>query len=71
MCCRACRRFVNTVRLALNPKSVAEIDGVKYTALALKAAKKVVPRERKAAAGNGGQQEESDDLQPLFPNAPR
>ncbi|CAM9408799.1 unnamed protein product [Ascophyllum nodosum] len=65
------RRFVNTVRLALNPKSVAEIDGVKYTALALKAAKKVVPRERKAAAGNGGQQEESDDLQPLFPNAPR
>lgn len=58
------------MRLALNPKSVAEIEGVKFTALALKSAKKSLPAKR-AEAGQTGLQDENGELKPLFPNAPR
>lgn len=64
------------MRLTLNPSSVADIEGVREVATALKATKKIVSKAAKAAQekasgdGNGGKEEEQDP-QPLYPDAPR
>ena len=60
--------MANAVRLTINPKSVTDVEGVKDVALALKAAKKLVP---KAGSTTAADKEEESEPQPLFPNSPR
>lgn len=60
------------MRLTINPSSVADVEGVRDVAQALKATKKIVSKASKAkqeskAGANDGQ----DVPQPLSPNAPR
>lgn len=65
-------RLANAVRLTINPSSVADVEGVRDVALALKATKKLESKATKAkqdtkASTKDGQ----DEPQPLSPNAPR
>lgn len=62
-------RLANTVRLALSPKSVTDVEGVKEIALALKAARKPAPKQ--TDKNGGAQGEEDQELQPLVKDAPR
>lgn len=69
-------RLANAVRLTLNPSSVTDVEGVRDVALALKATKKVVPKERIEAEtaknkNKKGETEDDNEPQPLTPNAPR
>lgn len=61
------------MRLTLNPSSVADVEGVRDIALALKATKKIVSKTD-AKGGKGGaakDKEEGVEPQPLYPEAPR
>lgn len=66
-------RLANAVRLTLNPSSVTDVEGVRDVALALKATKKVVPKERAEAAAKNKKSgaEDETEPQPLTPNSPR
>lgn len=63
-------RLANVVRLTLNPKSVTDVEGVKDVALALKAAKVMVPKGRQGTGG-GASAGDDEELQPLVKDAPR
>lgn len=69
---RPCR-LANAVRLTLNPSSVADVEGVRDVALALKATKKLVSKtDAKWGMGGGAKdKDEGTEPQPLYPNAPR
>ena len=65
------------MRLTLSPKSVTDVEGVRDVALSLKAAKKLVSSNGNSAAaaasgsGKSAENKKDEELQPLFPNAPR
>lgn len=62
------------MRLTLNPSSVADVEGVRDVALALKATKKLVSKADTAKRDKeGGAKDKEEDVepQPLYPNAPR
>lgn len=63
------------MRLALNPNSVAEVEGVKEIALALKATKNSLAKKepKPAISGNSATLEGEDELElkSLVPGAPR
>eukprot|EP00752_Nemacystus_decipiens_P003769 g3470.t1 len=66
------QRLANAVRLTINPSSVADVEGVRDVALALKETKKIVSQASKAKQDTkAGAKEEQDKPQPLSPNAPR
>lgn len=66
------RRLANAVRLTINPSSVADVEGVREVALALKETKKIVSKASKEKQDNkAGAKEGQDEPQPLSPNAPR
>lgn len=50
------------MRLTINPKSVTDVEGVRDVALALKAAKKIVSKDK---------DEEDSEPEPLSPDSPR
>ncbi|CAB1121219.1 unnamed protein product [Ectocarpus sp. CCAP 1310/34] len=70
-------RLANAVRLTINPSSVADVEGVRDVATALKATKKLVSKaskaqqEAKGKAEEGGKAKEDEEPEPLYPNAPR
>lgn len=75
-------RLANAVRLTINPSSVADVEGVRDVATALKATKKLVSEASKAQQENnkgkgkgkaeeGGKAKDSEEPEPLYPNAPR
>lgn len=74
-------RLANAVRLTINPSSVADVEGVRDVATALKATKKLVSKASKAQQENddkakgkaeeGGKAKEDEEPEPLYPNAPR
>ncbi|CAN0104293.1 unnamed protein product, partial [Ectocarpus fasciculatus] len=70
-------RLANAVRLTINPSSVADVEGVRAVATALKATKKLVSMASKAQQENGdkakgkGKAEDDDEPEPLYPDAPR
>ncbi|CAN0293755.1 unnamed protein product, partial [Ectocarpus sp. 8 AP-2014] len=74
-------RLANAVRLTINPSSVADVEGVRDVATALKATKKVVSKASKAQqeiddkakgkAEEGGKAKEDEEPESLYPNAPR
>ncbi|CAM9291887.1 unnamed protein product [Ectocarpus sp. 4 AP-2014] len=74
-------RLANAVRLTINPSSVADVEGVRDVATALKATKKLVSKASKAQQENddkakgkaeeGVKAKEDEEPEPLYPNAPR
>ncbi|CAN0424408.1 unnamed protein product, partial [Ectocarpus sp. 8 AP-2014] len=74
-------RLANAVRLTINPSSVADVEGVRDVATALKATKKLVSKASKAQqemddkakgeAEEGGNAKEDEEPESLYPNAPR